>query len=583
MHTQDGRRAAGRIEMALVGAVAGGMVWALIEKAPDIVTHPLAYLFVTSFVAGFFAVLLGLSGPHRVMRAALPAFGLSFVGACLITLSGLRFDTLAAFEDAGHPIIAWVIFLSVGTPFAASLLRDRHSLRDYVHLFDVSWSILVRYSAAWLFVGVFWAVLWLSDALLEIVGLTVIGDVMRVDSVAYVVTGISLGFGLSVVHEMRDYLSPFLVLRLLRLLVPVVLLVVVVFVAAAVLQEPGALFGDLSRAATILAVSLAMISLVSIALDRGDADAVQVGWMRLATAALAALLPVMSGLAIYALWLRVHQYGWTPARLAAACAAAVVAVYALCYLVSVILGRGWMGRIRQANIGIAALVLVLAAAWQLPILNAERISTDSQVARIDAGEVTPDAAALWEMQHDWGRAGHAGLKTLEQGVAGERVEFAEAIAAVRVANTPWELTQKFNQDQGLERATRLLEGLTVIADGADIHPKMMRKWSKYSLENWADICLETEEPGCVMVLGDFNPVRAGREGFLFIGAKNGNFDIHNVFEIGEFLAMDAYRKPSGSQQVTRDQVADIVEGRFEIAPGSHRSLWIGEFELVPNF
>ena len=167
------------------------------------------------------------------------------------------------------------------------MLRDRHSLSDYVHLFDVSWSILVRYSAAWLFVGLFWAVLFLSHALLEIVGLSFIEDLIDIDGVPYVVTGFALGLGLSVVHEMRDYLSPFLVLRLLRLLVPVVLLVVAIFVVAALLQSPGELFGSLSRAATLLSVALAMICLVSISLDRGDADAVQTPWMRGATAALA--------------------------------------------------------------------------------------------------------------------------------------------------------------------------------------------------------------------------------------------------------------------------------------------------------
>ena len=106
MHTQGGRTVTGRAEMAAVGSVAGLAIWALVEHLPDVIDHPHVYLAVTSFVAGFFAVLMGLSGPYRVVRAALPALWLSALAALLVTWAGWRFDALEAFAEAGHPIMA---------------------------------------------------------------------------------------------------------------------------------------------------------------------------------------------------------------------------------------------------------------------------------------------------------------------------------------------------------------------------------------------------------------------------------------------------------------------------------------------
>ncbi|WP_299419318.1 DUF4153 domain-containing protein [uncultured Shimia sp.] len=583
MHTQDGRTVAGRAEMAVIGAIAGLAIWALVEHLSDVITHPHVYLAVTSFVAGFFAVLLGLSGPYRVVRAALPALWLSAVAALLLTWAGWRFDTLDAFAEAMHPILAWAVFVSIGTPFAAALLRDHHSLRDYGHLFDVSWSILVRYSAGWLFAGLSWAVLFMSHALLEIVGLTIIEDIIDIDGVPFVITGFALGLGLSVVHEMREYLSPFLVLRLLRLLVPVVLAVVLIFVVAALLQDPAKLFGNLSRTATLLFVGLAMICLVSVSLDRGDADAVRSQWMRLCTAALALLLPVIAGLAIYALSLRVIQYGWTPARLAAACTAAIVALYALTYAVAVLLRGPWMARIRQANILAAVVVLAAAAAWLSPLLNAERISSDSQVARIERGEVAARDMALYELAHEWGKPGQAGIAVLQRGAAQGDAVLQASVARALSAGSRWQF-ERGQDDGGTEAlAAEIHAHLTVLSQSVTVTVDMLQNWPRYRLRDWSQSCADTVDPGCVLLLDRFEAGQGAPQGLLFVPDQSRKFDVFSVFVNGGDLVIGEYVVPFGDKEVTVEEVRSILAGRYEVAPSSRRSLWVGDVELFPEF
>lgn len=583
MHTQDGHTVAGRAEMAVIGAIAGLAIWALVEHLPDVISHPHVYLAVTSFVAGFFAVLMGLSGPYRVVRAALPALWLSALAALLLTWAGWRFDTLDAFAEAMHPILAWVVFVSIGTPFAAALLRDHHSLRDYGHLFDVSWSILVRYSAGWLFAGLSWAVLFMSHALLEIVGLTFIEDIIDIDGVPFVITGFALGLGLSVVHEMREYLSPFLVLRLLRLLVPVVLAVVVIFVVAALLQDPGKLFGNLSRTATLLFVGLAMICLVSVSLDRGDADAVRSQWMRFCIAALALLLPVIAGLAIYALSLRVTQYGWTPARLAAACTAGVVALYALTYAVAVALRGPWMARIRQANILVAVVVLGAAAAWLSPLLNAEQISARSQVARIASGGVAAQDMALYELAHEWGKPGRSGIADLQRGVAQTDAVLQADVTRALSASSLWQF-KRGQVGRGTEAlAAEIHAHLTVLPPSATVDVKTLQEWPEYRLRDWAQHCVNNADPGCVLLLDRFAPGQGEQQGLLFIPGQSRKFDVFSVFVLGDNLVIGEYVTPFGDKEVTVVEVRSILAGRYEVAPSSRRSLWVGDVELFPEF
>ena len=63
-----------------------------------------------------------------------------------------------------------------------------------------------------------------------------------------------LVLALAVVTELSDYVSPFLILRLLRLMLPPVLLVLAVFLLALPLRGLSGLFGGLSAAATLLAM-----------------------------------------------------------------------------------------------------------------------------------------------------------------------------------------------------------------------------------------------------------------------------------------------------------------------------------------
>ena len=298
--------------MCLLGGAAGLAMWVLFELLPDAIENQRLLLWIASATIGFFTLVFALLGSLRWKEAASGAAVLSLLDAALLFWASgrfLEFDNL--FEESFAPV-AWGMILFIGAPFAAAVLNGR--ARDYALLFDTAWNIVVRYIAAWIFAGLFWGVLLLSDELLSIVGVTIIDDLIDLEPVPYLLTGAALGLALSVAQDLKAYVSPYLPLRLLRLLLPMVLLVVTVFILALPLRGISQLFGDFSAAGVLMSVAIASITLITSALDRKDADGVQSPLMRRATKALALLLPVLSALAMWAIWLRASTSRCLPVR-----------------------------------------------------------------------------------------------------------------------------------------------------------------------------------------------------------------------------------------------------------------------------
>ena len=501
-----------RIQMALIGALAGLSLYG-ISRIVD--TDTLSYrslLALITFAATFFTGILAMAGPLSIPRAGLSAVGLAVITTILVIWASFRFDTVDNFFFAPFPVLAAVIVGTVPMPFMVA--ASGPGWRDYPALFSAAWTIAVRYAAAWVFVGVVWGVIFLSDALLSIVGLKIIRDLIEIAVVPFLVTGVTLGLALAVVQEMKDYVSPYLILRLLRLLLPAVLIVMVVFVAALPIQGLSGLFGGLSVAATLLAMTAAAATLITTAIDQSDTQATQSPLLAVATQALALILPIPAGLAAYSIWLRVDQYGWTPDRLFAALMAALALGYGLSYAVAILTRAGWMARIRKANIYMAVAGVVAAMLWLTPALNAERISANSLVSRYQSGKVT--AADLdAHLLDDWGHAGvdaRAVLTALSKEPGQEALATALSDTASPDPDAPDENPAKLLADFV---SILPIQPATATAD----RDRILAGSQAYDLGVWLAACrtpLPDGKPGCVMAIADFNTEYAGNEAMLVL-------------------------------------------------------------------
>lgn len=495
-----------RVVMAAVGALAGVSLYALADLLQqDILPERVAFALAV-FAGVFFTAVLAMAGPLRVMQAGMGALGVAVLVAVLLSWAGLRFAAVEGLLNG--PMHAMAGFAVAALPLPFIIAWHGAGLRDYPTLFTATWGIIVRTGAAVVFTGLVWGIIALSNVLLGIVGLRVIDTLLDIDVVPWLITGVTFGIALAVVEELRDYVSPRLILRLVRLLVPVVLVVMVVFCVALPVQGFSGVFNSLSAAATLLTMVGAGAALVSTAIDRDDAEATQSAPLAWATRALAVILPVPAGLGAYAVWLRVGQYGWTPERVFAALAALMAVGYAVFYCGAVLRRGAWMARVRQVNIGMAVGVFALSVLWLTPVLNAERIAAGSQVARLTAGTLTAENVEPYDYQ-DWGLAGADLLEALR--IKSE--EPGQEALASRLLGTAAPPPRAEVTDADIRAALVEFMPLQPTTAGA-ARDRLFSAVETSELGVWLDACrvaLPSGKPGCVMIVADLLPNVPGDE------------------------------------------------------------------------
>jgi len=572
-----------RLRLAGFGALAGLCGWLLTDVLAEDLGGMRLHLLLTVLAGVFFADALAMAGQMRARAAVAGAALVALPVAGLALWASTRFDTVEEMLRSPHQILAGLLLTALPVPFLIARGTGT-GWRDYPALFLAAWNIVVRYAAAWLFTGVVWAVVLLSDTLLSLVGITIIDWLIdEVALVPWVLTGAALGLGLAVVAELAELVSPYLVLRLLRLLLPPLLAVMVVFVAALPFRGLSGLFGSYSAAATLMAIAMGGVSLISIVVDQSQAEAARSPLMRGAARGTALLLPVLAGLALWAVLLRVRQYGLTPERVAGGVAGLVVLGYALLYALSALAGRAaWMDRIRQANIAMALAVMAAAALWLTPLLNAEALSARDQLARFQDGRLSVVQLPLREMRWDWGRPGAAALAEL--GAITGHPDQAALDARLADALSSTERYASYSEPAGAPTMGALRASLTVLPAGREVPDWVLGDLRQWETDSWLDSCARTDEagrPGCVLVIGDFMTNAPGEEALLFLHG-GGDSVIRQGFISSrtDFRASAIFVAPSAEEPGARALFAALHSGEFSIGPASVSALHVGPAEVL---
>ncbi|MDU9003388.1 DUF4153 domain-containing protein [Sedimentitalea todarodis] len=579
-----------RLIMAGLGGIAGLALWGLGDRWGDPSVPPALFLALFTFVATYSIVALALSGPVAVARALIGALGFAVFLTLLVSIAGMRYMVTTDLLDEPVMVSVAAVIVLFCTPFLLVWLQDRSALLRYDRLFDAAWMLTARYALAWVFVAAFWLIAFLSDALLELVDIEVIDSFLRPGWVRFGLSGAVLGLGLAVVQELRHTLSPYPLLRLLRLLVPLVLVVVSVFLLAVPLRGLDRLFGEFSAGGTLLGAAAVAVSLISMALDRDDRMAVQTRGLRSATQVLAVLMPLLTALTVWAVITRVRQYGWTPDRIMAMTVALFLLTYGMAYCGAVLLRGGWMSRIRQINVAMAVLVIAVAGLWMTPVLDVYRISTASQVSRFETGRTTMDQLALWPLAHEWGRAGKSGLAALQSTAdTSDSTGLIQRIVAVREATNRYQFEQQVQHRDLPERAAELLELLPIRPAGAVLDAETLQDIPVFALNMWLNGCRHVTadgRPGCVLVKGAFVPsVSADEQAMILFLDDDADTRISHVVLRPDdgFVMRDVFDPATRAwPSLPAATISEIQDGAFDLRPSGVNALSVGGKLLAPS-
>lgn len=554
---------------AAIGALAGVSIWLLFDHLARGDFTDRIVGATSSFTLVFFSATLLMGGTLRFRLGASYAAGLALVSTALFMWASLRFVGFHDFLTSAHPVLALGAMVTLTLPFILAHETAPRGVRDYACLFDNAWTIFVKATAAGVFLGAFWLVILLAISLFDLVGLTFLEDLVRIEWVSAGLSGMVWGLALGVLSDLRGVVVTlrWVALGLLRLLMPLVAVVSAIFIVMVPIRGLEGVFSGLSAAGVLMGVAVLAISLVTSVVDGDDEHGSQAPWMHWFVRLQIATLPIVSGLAFYAVWLRVSQYGWTRPRLVAFVAAAVLLGYALGYVASMLAGRNWRGWLRQVNGAMACLLIGLAALWLTPVLNAERIVANSQANRVSSG-LTQQADFPGRMlESSLGKAGRRALERLSRLDFGDWRDQAVADALAGQFSTRRQIEQPKPQ-------VPLSDLVRVVPESGAWPQGLDGALSTYQTSKLRGKCTEIPpgRPPCILLMGSFGGARSTIGYLLFMDHRAPRL---NVIEL---------RQPQRGQLDVRDGVSVLRGFTVEQLTAAMTAAQEGDFDLVtPDF
>ena len=422
--TRVGYVAVGLVQgLALVGTnTLSGLYWPLgpaaWEASPRDLARPLECGLMLALTLSPWLAMLAWERGRRVLVACV-------AGLLAVATAGLVSHALAQMMGRGDGVFVWSLASAVVVHVAAlALLVDPPGPGRWL---PVSIAIpvlraLLTLALGGLFAGVVILTLWLWGALFELIGLDILEDLFDEGEILIPIATATTGFAIALVHERRrlgETLADLFVLGA-RYLGAVVAAAVMLFVVSLPFTGLTALWNTNHTTVMLVTVTLAILIAAFLNTERsGEGDdciARPLLWLYALTLA---LLPGLAGLAVYAVWLRVDQYGLTPERVLAMVLAQVVLVKTIWALAAVLLGRGdWRSWLPRGTAPLVGLSLLAALAVLSPLADPWAVSARNQTARLFDGRVD---AEVFDYGYLKFRLGEHGKQALARIAAAENI------------------------------------------------------------------------------------------------------------------------------------------------------------------
>jgi hypothetical protein len=313
--------------------------------------------------------------------------------------------------------ISMAIAVFVTLPWWQFRLQHGHWRASYDALFERAWQNGLTLALAVAFTGLTWLLLWLWAALFQLVDVRFFRDLFREDAFIALATGSLFGFGVLIgrTQHRAIQVTRQVLFAICRGLLPLLSFIAVLFVLSLPFTGLDSLWRTRSATTLLLTVSLLLVAFVNAVYQHDSERAPYPLWLRRLVDASLLALPVYAGLALYALGLRIVQYGWTLERFWGVLVVLLVCGYALGYAQAVLRRCGrWLQPVETVNRWMCWTVLGAALLANSPVLDGVRISVASQMARLRATAPAIDTRDVVALRFEMGRRGVEALRGLQR-------------------------------------------------------------------------------------------------------------------------------------------------------------------------
>lgn len=403
----------------------------------------------------------------------------------------------------------WPFSISMGIAVFVTLpwwqfrLQHGHWRATYDALFERAWQNGLTLTLALAFTGLTWLLLWLWAALFQLVDIAFFRDLFREEAFVSLATGCLFGFGVLIgrTQHRAIQVTRQVLFAICRGLLPLLSFIAVLFVLSLPFTGLEALWNTRSATWLLVTVSLLLVAFTNSVYQHDSERAAYPLWLRRLVDASLLALPVYAGLALYAMGLRIVQYGWTLERFWGVLVVLTVCGYAVGYALSVLRRRGrWLQPIERVNRWMCWTVLAVALLANSPLLDGVRISIASQVARLTADPAAINGKDAIALRFEFGRRGVDALRELQKDP--RLADDARALSVIGDAlarEHRWGGEPRL--DDGLRDLARLQRQVEVAAGGA----QPAADWWQALLDRKLDAggCLDSEAT-CVATRRDFD-------------------------------------------------------------------------------
>ncbi len=300
----------------------------------------------------------------------------------------------------------------------------------YEILFAFSWRNFLVAALAGAFMGGVSALLALWAALFLVIDIDFFRELFSKDWFLFPVLAVAFGIGVFVFRRLTGVIDGItgLLEGLIRLLLPLVIIIMVIFLSALPFTGLTPLWETGRGTALLLWLNAVVLFFINAVYQTGRHTPYSQIVQRLLYPGIA-LLPIVSVLALYGLYLRVDQYGWTVARCWALAVTILLGMVSCGYLWGIIRRRStWTTGLAHVNIVMGWVVLALMLLVNSPLLDFRSISLASQLGRVDTGELELNEFDFYYVRRHLARPGFLALQTLIAQLEVSDPELAERIS-----------------------------------------------------------------------------------------------------------------------------------------------------------
>ena len=259
----------------------------------------------------------------------------------------------------------------------------------YRSLFRYSWrNFLVIALTAPLVWGVA-LILFLWGALFQAIGIDFFADLFARDWFLFPVLAVAFGLGVLIFRHLATVIDGItsLLEGLIRLLFPLIISVVAIFLAALPFTGLQPLWETGNGTALLMGMNIFALFFANAVYQPGRRPPYPAIVHRLLFAG-TCLLPIISMLALYGLYLRIAQYGWTVERCWALVICILLALFSAGYSLGIVRRRDdWPETLGRVNVIMGWVIVALMLLVNTPLLDFRSISLASQFARVERGEI----------------------------------------------------------------------------------------------------------------------------------------------------------------------------------------------------